>query len=629
MERIIDMISSPHDLKALNNEELEIVSQEIRDQIIQTTAKNGGHIGSSLGAVESIVALHAEMDCPTDRIVFDVGHQAYAHKILTGRLSQFDTLRQYGGLSGFPNPDESPYDVHYSGHASDSLSVALGLAKARDLRGTDENVVAFIGDAAISGGMAFEALNQIGQDQTRMLIILNDNAMSISRNVGALMTHLGRIRASNDYRVRRDSMQEAMEKAGPAARMALDLARNAKDSAKHFFLSEQSMIFEQLGIMCTAPIDGHNIQMLRETIRVLLRTNGPTLMHVVTKKGHGYGPAERSPEAFHGPGGFDIATGKIKASKPGAPKFMDVFGSCLVREALRDPDIVAITAAMTGGTGLAPFAKAFPDRFIDAGIAEEHAVGMAAGLALAGKRPVVTIYSTFLQRAIDQMVIDVSLANANVVFCIDRAGLVGDDGATHNGTFDLVYTRMVPNMRVLVPSDEAELARALHTAVCGSGPYAIRYPRGEASGVPVPENPAPFEEGKSRKVREGSDIAILAFGTMVGVSLQAADLLAADGIQARVVDMRWAKPLDRDAVLAAADADLVVTAEEGAVAGGVGEECLALLAREGKAVRALTVGLPDRFVPQGKKPQLFDALGIDAQGLAACIRTALSDASAR
>lgn len=619
MERIIDMISSPHDLKTLNNAELKIVAQEIRDQIIETTSKNGGHVGSSLGAVETILALHAEMDCPQDKIVYDVGHQAYAHKILTGRLDRFDTLRQYGGISGFPNPHESEYDVHYSGHASDSLSIALGLARARDMRGGNEHVAALIGDAAISGGMAFEALNQIGQDQTRMLIVLNDNAMAISHNVGALMTHLGRLRASNDYRVRRDSMQEVMENAGPAARMALDLARNAKDSAKHFFLSDQSMIFEQLGILCTAPIDGHDIVALRETIRMLLRTNGPTLMHVVTKKGAGYTPAEEHPEAFHGPSGFDIATGKLKASSSKAPKYMNVFGSCLEREAEHDKDIVAITAAMKDGTGLSGFAKRFPDRFIDTGIAEEHAVGLAAGLALGGKRPVVAIYSTFLQRAIDQIIIDVALAKANVVFCIDRAGLVGDDGATHHGAFDLVYTRMVPNMRVLVPSNEEELANALHTALAGQGPYAIRYPRGEARGVPVPESPICLEEGKSRLVRSGDDVSILALGSMVASAEEAADILEGKGVHARVVDLRWAKPLDCDAIRGAADTKLVVTVEEGVVSGGVGEEVLRILAQSGKSVPALTLGIPDQFVVHGKKPLLLREIGLDAQGVADAI----------
>ena len=618
-ERLIDSISSPADLKALSDADLALVAQEIRDQIISTTSKTGGHVGSSLGAVEIILAVHAEVNSPSDKVVFDVGHQAYAHKILTGRLADFDTLRQYGGISGFPKPGESTHDVHPSGHASDSLSVALGLAKARDLRGGRERVVAVIGDAAISGGMAFEALNQIGQDQTQMVIILNDNEMSISPNVGALMHHFGEIRASNDYREKRDFLQQQMESAGPVARAALDLGRTWKDSAKHFFLPEYSMIFEQLGITCTPPIDGHNIGELRRTLRKVLHTHGPTLVHVVTKKGAGYGPAMERPETFHGVGPFDIASGKTLASCDGAPKYMDVFGSALVREARLDGDIVAITAAMKGGTGLAPFAEEFPHRFIDVGISEEHAVGLASGLAAGGKKPVVAIYSTFLQRAIDQMAVNVALCGFDVVFCIDRAGLVGDDGPTHNGIFDLVYTRMIPGMRVLVPSDEAELVNSLHTALALQGPVAIRYPRGCGRGVAVPDKPVELPVGVSRELRAGDDVALLAFGTMVEQALDAAELLAGKGVSARVVDMRWAKPLDVEAVRAAAGTRLVVTLEEGVVSGGVGEGILGVLAREGLQVPALVLGLPDGFTPQGKVGRLYAELGLDAQGIAASV----------
>ena len=622
-DRIIDAIQGPDDLKVLTNEELAIVASEIREQIIQTTAHNGGHVGSSLGAVEIILALHAELNCPTDKIVYDVGHQAYAHKILTGRLGDFDTLRQQGGISGFPKPSESPYDVHPSGHASDSLSVALGLAKARDLRGTRERVVAVIGDAAISGGMAFEALNQIGQDQTQMVIILNDNEMSISENVGALMHHFGELRALNEYRDKRDFIQKQMETAGPAARFFLEWGRNAKDSMKHFFLPERTMIFEQLGITCTAPIDGHDIRKLRHTLRTVLHTHGPTLVHVVTKKGAGYGPAMEKPETFHGVGPYDIATGRPVGKKPKAPKYMDVFGDALVREARLDGDIVAITAAMKSGTGLSPFAGEFPHRFMDVGINEEHAVGLASGLAIGGKKPVVAIYSTFLQRAIDQMAIDVALPNFNVTFCIDRAGLVGDDGPTHNGVYDLVYTRMIPNMKVFVPSDEAELVNGLHTALQTDGPMAIRYPRGEGRGVPLPEVPEVLPLGKSRTVREGSDVAILAFGTMVAQAEAAAELLAAQGIQARVVDMRWAKPLDMDAIREAAKTRLVVTIEEGVITGGVGEGVLAALSAEGLQVPTLVLGLPDTYVPQGKVNALYREVGLDAESIAAAIQQRL------
>ena len=618
-ERIIDAIQGPGDLKVLTNDELAIVAHEIREQIIQTTAHNGGHVGSSLGAVEIILALHAELNCPTDKIVFDVGHQAYAHKILTGRLDDFDTLRQQGGISGFPKPSESPYDVHPSGHASDSLSVALGLAKARDLRGTRDRVVAVIGDAAISGGMAFEALNQIGQDQTQMVIILNDNEMSISENVGALMHHFGELRALNEYRDKRDFIQRQMEASGPAARFMLEWGRNAKDSIKHFFLPERTMIFEQLGITCTAPIDGHDIGKLRQTLRAVLHTHGPTLMHVVTKKGAGYAPAMEKPETFHGVGPYDITSGQPVGKKAKAPKYMDVFGQALVHEARLDGDIVAITAAMKSGTGLAAFAEEFPHRFVDTGITEEHAVGLASGLAIGGKKPVVAIYSTFLQRAIDQMAIDVALPNFNVVFCIDRAGLVGDDGPTHNGLYDLVYTRMIPHMRVFVPSDEAELVNGLHTALQIGGPVAIRYPRGEGRGVALPEMPEVLPLGKSRTVREGSDVAILAFGTMVAQAEGAAELLAEQGVDARVVDMRWAKPLDMDAIRDAAKTRLVVTAEEGVIAGGVGEGILCALSGEGLQVPTLVLGLPDSYVPQGKVPALYHEVGLDAEGIAASI----------
>lgn len=626
-DRVIDMIKSPADLKALTDDELTIVAQEIREQIVSTTSKNGGHVGSSLGAVEIILALHRELNCPPDRIVYDVGHQAYAHKILTGRLDRFDTLRTYGGITGFPTPSESPYDVHPSGHASDSLSVALGLAKARDLRGSKERIVAVLGDAAISGGMAFEALNQIGQDQTQMVIVLNDNAMSISHNVGALMTHFGLVRARNEYRDTRDFVQKAMEDASPITRGMMDWARTAKDSAKHFFLPDFSMIFEQMGITCTAPIDGHDITALRSILRVVLHTHGPTLVHVVTQKGKGYEPAVREPEKFHGVGPFDIETGELIAKPAKAPKYMNVFGDALIKEAAKNEDIVAITAAMKDGTGLAGFADLFPKRFIDVGIAEEHALGLASGLAIGGKKPVVAIYSTFLQRAIDQMVIDDALPNLDIVFCIDRAGLVGDDGATHNGMFDLVYTRMIPHMKVLAPANEAELVNALHTALYTSGPVAIRYPRGEAQGVQIPAEAEMLPEGKSRIVVEGDDVAILAFGSMVAQAEIAAEALADEGISARVVDMRWVKPLDRQAVIDAAKTKLVVTVEEGVITGGVGEGVLEVLVEEGIQTAALSIGLPDEFIPQGKVSQLWEKLGLDGVGIAKSVKERLDSLS--
>ena len=620
--RILDAISSPADLKVLDNEELAILAREIRQEIVATTSVTGGHVASSLGAVDIIVALESLLDMPRDRVVFDVGHQAYAHKLLTGRREAFKTLRTYGGLSGFTKPSESPYDVHPSGHASDSLSIATGLAKARQLKGTDEKVVALIGDASLAGGMAFEALNYMGNEQLPLVVILNDNEMSISRNVGALMKHLGNIRANSHYREAREGLQAAMEQGGPAARGLLGFGKNMKESLKQMVIPHTT-IYESLGIVCTAPIDGHNIAELRDVLSLVLEMDGPALVHVVTRKGEGYEPARRDPEAFHGTGPYDIATGRA-LKKPGrAPSYTEVFGAALADEAANDADVVAITAAMTGGTGLKTFAAEFPSRFVDVGIAEEQAVGMAAGLSSGGKKPVVALYSTFMQRAVDQMIIDVALPEANVVFAFDRAGLVGDDGPTHHGVFDMVYTRMVPNMRVLAPSDEAELVHALHTALVLEGPVSLRYPRGEAEGAPLPDVPEVLEVGKSRTVREGGDVALLAFGRMVGQVRAAAELLSAEGIECRVVDMRWVKPLDEEAIAAAAACRLVVTVEEGVIAGGAGEGVLEVLARQGATTPAVTLGIPDRFIGQGPVPQLFADLGLNAEGIAATVREAL------
>lgn len=622
--RIIEAISSPLDLKLLSDEELAIVAQEVREQIIMTTSRTGGHVASSLGAVELILAIHSVIDSPRDKLVFDVGHQAYAHKILSGRLPCFESLRSYGGLSGFPKPSESPHDVHPSGHASDSLSVALGLAKARDLRGSDEAIVTLIGDAGISGGMAFEALNQIGQDQTKMVIVLNDNEMSISHNVGALVNHFGSLRASNRYRKTRDSIQKCMETGGPLASGVLNWGRSIKDSFKHLIIPDV-MLFEQLGITCTAPIDGHDIAALRAALVAVLATDGPTLMHVVTKKGMGYQPAMDDPERFHGTPPYEPETGKSRCKPAKVPKFMQVFGDALCREAAVNEDVVAITAAMKDGTGLTRFAEEYPERFVDVGIAEEHAVGLASGFALGGKKPVVAIYSTFLQRAIDQMIIDVALPKLDVVFCVDRAGLVGDDGPTHNGMFDLVYARMIPGMRVFAPANEADLVCGLHTALASEGPFLIRYPRGEARGVAIPEEPELLEPGEALKLREGNSGAMLAFGSMVYPALGCAELLSHEGIELAVWNMRWVKPLDEAAILEAGELPFIVTIEEGVVQGGVGEEVLSVLASHGLHPPTRILGLPDRFISQGKVAYLHTLLGLDAEGIAQAIRELVNE----
>ena len=470
--------------------------------------------------------------------------------------------------------------------------------------------------------MAFEALNYIGQAQLPMVIILNDNEMSISRNVGALMKHLGYLRTSSSYRTTRDRVQEAMEQSGALGSALMHFGRNAKESMKQFVIPH-SMIFEQLGIVCTTPVDGHNIHELKEMLSTCLAADGPVLMHVVTKKGAGYGPAMAEPTRFHGTGPYDIATGKAIKKPAKAPSYTSVFGEALLNEARADERIVAITAAMESGTGLTGFEKEFPDRFIDVGICEENAAGMAAGLAIGGRKPVFAVYSTFLQRAIDQLIVNNALMNLDVVFAIDRAGLVGADGPTHHGMFDLVYTRMVPNMRVLAPSNEAELVNSLHTALVLGGPFAVRYPRGEACGVPVPDKPETYEPGVSRLVKDGSDIAILAFGNMVSPALEAACALEGEGLSVRVVDMRWVKPLDIEAIRWAAETRLVVTVEDGVVEGGVGEEVLAELARQDAKAPVLTLGIPDRYIMQGAPDFLMHELGLDAEGIAAAIEEKL------
>lgn len=622
--RILDMINAPSDLKVLSIAELEILAEEIRNQIVETASKTGGHVASSLGAVEIILSAHSMLNCPKDKLVFDVGHQAYAHKLVTGRRDIFSELRTYNGISGFPNPQESEFDTHPSGHASDSLSVASGLAKAKLLNKTNEKIVAVIGDASLGGGMAFEALNYIGAEQLPMIIILNDNEMSISRNIGALTMHLGQIRATEQYRNTREAIQEKMESGGIAWNTLAELGKRAKDSMKHMFLAK-SMIYEQLGIVCTPPIDGNNIYDLREILKICLDMECPVLIHAVTKKGVGFEPAENDPELFHGIGPFDKITGRPIATTNTAPTFTDVFGLALIKEAEKDQDIVAITAAMEGGTGLKAFHERFPERFIDVGIAEEQAVAMASGLAASGKKPVVAIYSTFMQRAIDQAIVDVALPDLDVVFALDRAGLVGDDGATHHGVFDLVYMRMIPNMKIIVPSNVQELANALHTALAISGPVSIRYPRGCGEDVPtIPVEPKLLEIGKSHVVQQGTDVSILAFGRFVKTAQAAAEILASEDISTQVIDMIWAKPLDETAIKDAASRKLVVTLEDGIIEGGVGEEIQRCVLQFDKTPSVLTLGIPDRFIMQGKSNQLFEEIGLDAQGVATSIKRVLA-----
>ncbi|MDR2493140.1 MAG: 1-deoxy-D-xylulose-5-phosphate synthase [Coriobacteriales bacterium] len=646
-EGILQGIERPCDLRSLTNPELRQLAAEIRARLVEVTSVTGGHLASSLGTVEILLALHRLYDFSVDRLVFDVGHQAYAHKLVTGRNGQFDTLRTFAGVCGFPRRDESRYDTHESGHASDSLSIACGLAAARDLKGSDERIAVLVGDAALSGGMAFEALNQIGHCKTDITIVLNDNEMSISRNVGALSLYLVKVRMSRPYTRTRDTVEGGLRRIGRAGAALVNAGERAKSSAKTLFVP--GMFFEDMGIKYIGPINGHNIGMLHEALKTAMEYHGPILIHALTQKGRGYGPAERHPDLYHGVGPFDPKSGELKAAGGNGLTFTAAFSEALVDEASHNTDIVAITAAMEDGTGLNAFKQEYPERFFDVGIAEEHAVALSAGLALGGKLPVVAIYSTFLQRAFDQLVINVALQKQHVVFCIDRAGLVGEDGPTHHGVFDLVYLRAIPGMRVIAPADADEFKAALHTALkMTDGPVALRYPRGtapkplqelcteDAAGnedASVPEEDSLLlPVGKAKLVRRGGDVCILALGRFVPVAVEAAGLLAAGGIEACVYNMLWVKPLDEAAVRHAAQTRLIVTLEDGVVHGGFGSAVLEALARHsvaeaGAAVpvpNVLNLGIPDQFVTHGAVSRLFEELGLTPRDIAAAIQVAIN-----
>ena len=613
-EKILDTIDSPADLADLSYEQLNRLAFELRAEMIAATSLHGGHLAPSLGSVELIIALHRVLDCPRDRLVFDVGHQAYAHKLLTGRRKRFKTLRTYEGISGFPKITESEYDAHDSGHASDSLSTALGYALARDLDGSDATIAALIGDASFTGGMALEALNDIGRANTPLLIVLNDNGMSISPNVGGFSTYLAKVRMSDQYTQLRDHVEDAFNASGTLGRLLMRGGNAAKESFKQFVLPGATFL-EGFGVTYVGPVDGHDIQALEEILRDAKEFEGPVVIHAVTMKGKGYSPAEKNPALFHGVGPFDIASGTPKPKSNTNPTWTQVFSDELINLAEDDPSIVAITAAMASGTGLSAFAKAYPERFFDVGIAEEHAVGMASSLALAGKKPVVAIYSTFMQRAIDQAIVNVGLQKAHVVFCLDRAGLVGDDGPTHHGVFDLAYLRMIPNMRILAPSNDEELRMALRCAMALEGPVAIRYPRGSA---PVASGACePWREGHAVKIRDGADGALLALGRMVDVAREVAEQASRQGVELSIWDMRWAKPIDADALRDAAHTGHIFTLEDGVITGGFGSGVLELLSDMGESCPVRRFGIPDAFVTQGPVDKLFEVLGLDAESISA------------
>ena len=619
--RILDKINTPTGVAKLNIDELKQLATEIRRELIEITSQNGGHLAPNLGVVELTLALYHVFPEEENRVVWDVGHQAYVHKILTGRKESIKTLRTYGGVSGFPKITESPYDAFGTGHSSTSISAALGLAIARDLAGKKYQVTAVIGDGALTGGMAYEALNNAGHLQKKMLVILNDNNMSIDHNVGGLSDYLNRARSDPAYIKSKEDVEELLRKIPNVGGKMLKIADRLKDSLRYLLVP--GTIFEEMGFKYLGPVNGHDLEDLIEILKNIKNINRPVLLHVLTKKGKGYKPAEANPEKFHGVSPFEIATGELKKQKK-HPTYTDIFSRTLVRLGHEDEKILALTAAMGSGTGVNNFARVLPDRTFDVGIAEEHAVTMAVAMAIGGFKPVVAIYSTFLQRAYDQLVHDVALQKAPVVFALDRAGLVGDDGATHHGVFDLSYLRNIPNMTIMCPKDENELQHMLYSALMYNKPTAIRFPRGEGRGVEMDENLKLLPLGESEMLKNDGEIALLAVGSMVQTAEECAEILARDGINCRIVNMRFVKPLDEKTVLnLAKECRLLVTLEENVLPGGFGSGVLELLAEQKVQAPVLNIGIDDQFVPHGKKELLFRDCKIDAPSIAERIKERL------
>ena len=621
---LLERIGSPSELRALPREQVAAVAEAIREEIVRSVAKTGGHLASSLGAVELITALHYVFDTPRDRLVFDVGHQAYAHKMLTGRRAGFPQIGQEGGIGKFLRRSESPYDHFGAGHAGTSISAALGMARAMQHQQRDGVAIAFIGDGGMTAGMAFEALNHAGDlKQRNLVVVLNDNEMSISPNVGAMSSYLSRkLSAPMVRRVKHWAKEFLSSMPGDM----LHWAQKAEESLKVFF--SPGLLFEALNFKYVGPIQGHRIEIVLETFenvkQMLKAGDGPILVHALTAKGYGYEPAQNDPFKYHGVNPFDVESGKFHPAKPGPPKYQRVFADTLIRLAKEDARIVGITAAMADGTSLDLFQREFPSRFYDVGIAEQHAVTFAAGLATEGMKPVAAIYSTFLQRAYDQVVHDVCLQNLDVTFAMDRAGLVGADGATHQGLFDVAFLRTLPNMICLAPKDENELQHMLRTAVEYPGPAAIRYPRGEGFGVPMDQDVKAIPVGEAELLRDGADAALVAYGIVAHPALEAAGELAADGISCAVLNARFAKPLDEARILALArKVRALVTVEEHAQMGGFGSAVLELLAREGVRIPVRTLALPDRPMEHGSPAKQRAAHGLDVPGMASAVRELL------
>jgi 1-deoxy-D-xylulose-5-phosphate synthase len=614
--KVLDQIHISHDVKKLDLEELERLCHEMREEILSTVSKTGGHLASNLGVVELTAALYFVFDFPKDKLIWDVGHQSYAHKLLTGRRNRFHTLRQYEGISGFPKRDESPYDAFDSGHSGTSISSALGMAEARRLKGEEGRIIAVIGDGSMTAGLAFEGLNQAGHVDQDLIVILNDNEMSISRNVGALSSYLNRLMTGQFVNRFRDDMKAFLETLPGIGKSVLRFAKQAEESLKGLLMP--GLLFEELGLKYIGPIDGHRLDYLIETFQNVKKLRGPILIHVITKKGKGYPPAEMNPDRFHGVPPFVIETGELKsAPHKNPPTYTEVFGETLCQLAREDKGLVAITAAMQSGTGLEEFAGKFPDRFYDIGIAEQHAVTFAAGLALEGMKPVVAIYSTFLQRAYDQVVQDVCLQNLPVVFALDRGGIVGEDGPTHHGLFDFSYLRHIPNLIVMVPKDENEFQHMIKTATECRMPVAFRYPRGRGMGVKREATLQAIDIGKGEVLREGEDVLILAIGSTVYPSLRAAEKLAEAGTHAAVINSRFLKPLDANLLCDwAKRVGKVVTVEENVLQGGFGSAVLELFQERGlSSIQVKRLGIPDLFVEHGSQALLREKYGIDENGI--------------
>lgn len=633
MARILDTIDDPRQLRALTHAQLRQLAEEIRREIIERVAAHGGHLAPNLGVVELTMALHYAFETPRDLLVWDIGHQAYVHKLLTGRRERFHTIRQFGGLSGYLRRDESPYDTFGASHASTSISAALGMAVARDLHDEHFKVVAIIGDGALGGGMALEAINNAGSLKKNLIIVLNDNDKSISDNVGALHHYLGKLRhieTSRSFRILREVAKESIERLPVVGDKAREAAGRAEMSFKNFVMhSKSGMIFEELGIKFFGPFDGHDIPLMINVFENIKYIEGPVLVQVVTKKGKGWEFAENDATKWHGPGAFNLETGEIKKNASDPPSYTEIFAKTLVDIAEKDPSVVGITAAMAEGTGLKKLHQRFPERYFDVGIAEQHAVTFAAGLATAGLKPVTAIYSTFMQRAFDQVLHDVCLQDLHVVFAMDRAGVVGEDGPTQHGLFDIAFMRMLPNMRVMAPKDENELRHMLATAISMDGPVSLRYPRGKALGVPLDSELHTLEIGKAELLSpatleqaEQLDCVILAYGSPVEQAEKAVRELADEGIHAAVVNARWAKPLDEEIILRLAQGTRrVVTVEDHGRAGGFGSAVLELLAAHGlKHIDVRLIGFPDRPIEHGAPSILKELYGLTSSHIKDVVR---------